>query len=301
MLNRNYIIITPCKNEEGNLPKLINSVVSQTITPKLWLIFDDGSEDNSAKIIEKATKKYDWIKLIKLPSHKRDLTKHICKIINEGFKKAILVSKKKGINYRYLANLDADIILSKNYYGQLIKSFEDNPKLGILRGDIYYPNPKGKLVLEKVKKDAARGAIKLFRRKCFEDIGGIPIIPYYGWDSAVNIKAMSKGWKVDAIDSTSVIHTRPINSVEGLWKGWKRNGESGYFFNVPIIFALIKSIKYTLKSPHSLGVAYFVGYTSSLMRGAPHVNDETIRRYYRRTRTLRNLFINQIKKDKKKL
>ena len=62
-----YIIISPVRNEEKNIEKTIQSVLSQTIKPIQWIIVDDGSSDKSSDIVEKYLKHTDWISLLKLP------------------------------------------------------------------------------------------------------------------------------------------------------------------------------------------------------------------------------------------
>jgi len=45
------------KNEENNIGKTIDSVVAQVLKPKLWIIVDDASDDNRAKIVIDKSKK----------------------------------------------------------------------------------------------------------------------------------------------------------------------------------------------------------------------------------------------------
>ena len=47
-----YILITPARNEEINLARLIKSMVSQTHRPERWVIVDDGSTDRTAEIAD---------------------------------------------------------------------------------------------------------------------------------------------------------------------------------------------------------------------------------------------------------
>ena len=56
-MNRRYIVVTPCRNEEKNLSNLVQSMTAQTIRPALWVIVDDGSTDKTGKIIDEVEKK----------------------------------------------------------------------------------------------------------------------------------------------------------------------------------------------------------------------------------------------------
>ena len=47
----NYVLVTPIKNEEANLPGLIDSIENQDLKPILWVIVDDSSDDSSPNIL----------------------------------------------------------------------------------------------------------------------------------------------------------------------------------------------------------------------------------------------------------
>jgi len=51
---RNYIIISPCRNEESFMRKTLDLVCQQSTLPKEWVIVDDGSTDETPKILEKS-------------------------------------------------------------------------------------------------------------------------------------------------------------------------------------------------------------------------------------------------------
>ena len=48
----------------------VELVVSQTFLPERWVILDDGSTDQTAKIVARYTKDYRWIELIRRPQRK---------------------------------------------------------------------------------------------------------------------------------------------------------------------------------------------------------------------------------------
>ncbi|MGV8086569.1 MAG: glycosyltransferase family 2 protein, partial [Candidatus Woesearchaeota archaeon] len=156
-MKNSYIIISPCKNEEKNITEVISSVLNQTIKPKLWVIVNDGSTDNSLKIIKKFAKKNKWIKYISLDNNKRDLNFRYSFVCNTGFKYILDYCKEKKIEYNYISLLDTDIILDKKYFESLINLMKKDNKLGIVSGGIYtkYNN---KLQYEYRNKDNPSGA-----------------------------------------------------------------------------------------------------------------------------------------------
>lgn len=61
-------VIVPVYNVEPYLDKCLNTLVNQTLKKIEIIIVNDGSKDNSEKIIEKYLKKYpEKIKYIKKP------------------------------------------------------------------------------------------------------------------------------------------------------------------------------------------------------------------------------------------
>jgi hypothetical protein len=46
----NYALITPARDEAGNLERLAGWVLEQTVRPQVWIIGDNGSRDASPEI-----------------------------------------------------------------------------------------------------------------------------------------------------------------------------------------------------------------------------------------------------------
>jgi glycosyltransferase involved in cell wall biosynthesis len=65
-----YILITPARNEEAYIEKTIQSVISQTILPKEWVIVSDGSKDQTDDIVAHYAEKYDFIQLLRAGTEK---------------------------------------------------------------------------------------------------------------------------------------------------------------------------------------------------------------------------------------
>ncbi|RJS79469.1 glycosyltransferase family 2 protein [Methanophagales archaeon] len=277
-LLRRYILITPAKNEEKNLPNLISSVLNQTNKPILWVIVDDGSEDNTPDIIMEAKRKHSWIQNVHLEEHPRDIGKRYAYVCNRGFDYALKYLKKHDLKYEYIGVLDADMILEHDFYSRLIEEFEKNPKLGIASGGEYFYDADNKLVLEEVRDETPVGCMRLWRRECFEEVGMYPIS--YSPDSVSNVLAKLRGWEIKMFREIKAIQTRRTSSAEGLWKGYKIHGESAYFRNYHPLFAMAKGLKYLSKRPYYTGIAYLYGYFSSFLKRMDKIDNKEVRDYY---------------------
>src|SRR5215469_6889271 len=120
-----YVLITPARNEEKFIEKLIHSVASQTVLPVKWVIVNDGSTDATASIISGYLPKHDWIELLNLPSHRDRSFAAKVFAVNAGLERV------KKLDYEVLGNLDSDVSFDRDYLEFLMKKFQEDPELGV--------------------------------------------------------------------------------------------------------------------------------------------------------------------------
>jgi len=109
MADEVYIsLVIPCLNEEKLLPKLLNSIKAIERSDFETIVIDNNSSDKTVQI----AKTYGVF-------GGRCLKRGVGATRNMGARKA------KG---KYLAFLDADCILEKNYIEVLVNYFNDNSK-----------------------------------------------------------------------------------------------------------------------------------------------------------------------------
>ena len=105
-------VIVPVYNCEAYLDESIQSLIRQTYFEYLEIIFiDDGSKDNSAKIISGYTEKYSNMRLIRQTNG------------------CVSAARNRGIEVasgEYIAFFDADDIAERQLYEKLFKLIEDN-------------------------------------------------------------------------------------------------------------------------------------------------------------------------------
>lgn len=276
--NTSFILVTAEKNEEKSLPNLIKSVINQSFRPVLWVIVNDASTDQSPQIINKACKKYKWIKKLDLTAPKEDLGYRFSYVCRAGFKYALKYCKKNYISYEFIGLLDADILLENNYYENLIKHFLNNPSWGIISGGLW--NYNGRTYIHvKVRPDLPLGAARFWRKKCFLETDGYLLT--YAPDSVSNIKAKLKGWKTKRLEEIKVRQTRMTRAREGLNKGFKRRGEASYFVYLHPIIIVLKFLNYMFRHRISIGIAYITGYFESFINKKRRINDEDIIKFNR--------------------
>jgi len=181
-----YVIITPVRDEALYIEKTIESVASQTIKPVEWVIVNDGSTDDTGKIIDQYSKNYPWM--------------HIIHRENRGFRKSgggVIEAFYDGYNslkskdWDFIVKLDGDLSFKQDYFEGCFERFRANPKLGIAGGTICHLI-NGILKPEKNPQFHVRGATKIYRKVCWDAIGGLIKAP--GWDAVDEVKANMLGW-----------------------------------------------------------------------------------------------------------
>src|SRR2546427_1950060 len=135
--NEGYALVTPAKNEEANLLKVAEAVVNQTVTPRLWVIVDDGSTDRTQQIIRDLQGNQSWIVASSLPEHRRDINVHYAEVCKHGFDVAIRYLEEHDISYEFLGLIDADTVVESRYFEKLIGEFRRDRGLGVASGGLF--------------------------------------------------------------------------------------------------------------------------------------------------------------------
>ncbi|WMW25432.1 glycosyltransferase family A protein [Methanolobus sediminis] len=278
-MDSNYVLITPIKNEEANIGKLIDSVVSQSLKPILWVIIDDHSTDSSSLFIKKAETQYKWIKSLTPEAKKnnRDLGFHLPKIMQIGFDFAYQFCKSNGTNFEYVGNIDGDIYLDPRYFESMIEEFVQNPKVGVASGYPYIV--KDCQFVPATTSDLPSGGVLLLRKDCFDLIGGIP--QSYSYDSVINVRARLAGYEVKRFPTAKHFSTRYAQGADGNWKRYVTLGKSHYYIGYAFPLVFLRSIRYSFSKIPLSGMAYFLGYFSSQVNRQEKIPDLEVRNYFR--------------------
>lgn len=261
------LIVTPARNEAHQIRGAIESVLSQTLRPWRYYLVSDGSDDGTDEIMRSYAEEYDFIHYLR----REKPTEEMLRV------ERVTPGQIGSLNYAledvgkhswdYLAVLDADIELPKNWYEILIHKFNDNPDLGLAGGFLKSILPDGSRAPGGfVNPDAVGGPVQMFRRQCFEQIGGLKT--YGHADCVAVIQAREKGWKVRSYPEIVGKHHVPFEGyspkirykVPALYK----LGRMDYVMYVPFWFVLIQSTVRCFSRPWLLaGVARFAGYISA--------------------------------------
>jgi glycosyltransferase involved in cell wall biosynthesis len=205
-----YVLITPAKNEQLYIGETIRSVVAQTLRPIRWIIVDDGSTDQTARTVAEACTEYPFISLISQRGTEGRSFGSKVAAFNAG------LEMLKDADFSFIGNLDADISLPPNYYQSVLAEFDLDPKLGIAGGTVF-TNVGNRFASYDETADSVAGAVQLFRRECFEEVGGYPRLRRGGIDAVAEITARMHGWSVRKTLAVHAYEHRRTGSAQSGW------------------------------------------------------------------------------------
>lgn len=272
--NSRYIIVTAAKNEEKFIELPLNAVINQTILPEKWIIVSDGSTDNTDKIIEEYSLKYDFIELLKvLPLANRRNFQSQSAAINLG------ISKVKNMDYDFIGNIDADVSFEPDYFEKILMKFYENEKLGLAGGTIQ--ERQGNVFKDRKTNNtrSVPNAIQLFRRECYEDINGYKILKYGGHDVLAEYESRMHGWEVKSFPEIKVHHHRITNTGNGsTLNQFIRIGKMDYSLGSHPLFELLKCLsRITVKPFFVASLLRFSSYLwSALIREERSISKDVI-------------------------
>ena len=274
-----YAVVTPCRNEEAYLPRIIESVVNQTMRPAVWVIVDDGSDDQTAAIVEEAARAHDWIHLHKRPDRgARAVGGGVVEAFNDGLRQIVLS------DYDYVCKLDADLGLPERYFESIVELMEADPVRGNLSGKTYIQTGSGRWVSERMGDENAIGPAKFYRVACFNDIGGF--VKQASWDGIDGHRCRMHGWIAESIDREDlrIRHYRPQGTSQvSVWTGRKRWGRGKYFMGSSIMYVTAVSVYRMIERPFIIGgFGILCGYVISWMRRDERYDDRDYLRFFRR-------------------
>jgi len=255
-----YVLITAARNEAEFIQRTIDSVVGQTVRPLRWIIVSDGSTDDTDDIVKKYVPNHDWIELLRLPERAQRNFAGKAGAISAGY------ARVAGLEFDIIGNLDADVSFEQDYLAFLMGKFAESPRLGVAGTPYREEDAKHD---ERFKSpDHVSGACQMFRRRCFEEIGGYQPVGSGGIDLIALLSAQAKGWQTRRFDEKACLHHRNVGSglYAGIWRRKLNHGKVDYLLGSHPAFEIFRSV-YQMKSrPYILGGALMlVGYAWAML------------------------------------
>jgi glycosyltransferase involved in cell wall biosynthesis len=256
----NYVLITPARNEEQFIELTIRSVVRQTVRPLRYVIVSDGSTDRTEEIAQRFAREHEWIELVKMPERSERHFAGKVHSFNAGY------ARMKSLPYGVIASLDADISFEPEYFSFLLSKFQLFPKLGVAGTPF---NEGGEVYDYRFSSTShVSGACQLFRRACFEEIGGYLPVRGGGIDVIAVLSARMKGWRTQTFTEKTCVHHRPMGlaSHKGKMVANFKLGQRQYCLGFHPVWQTFRSGYQMTRKPYVLaGSALLAGYFWALL------------------------------------
>jgi glycosyltransferase involved in cell wall biosynthesis len=272
-----YVLITPARNEEAYIEKTLRSVVSQTVMPEQWVIVDDASTDSTAQLVENYVRDYPWIELVRRTQRSERSFSRKVDAFNAGLQR--LGSRE----FEVIGNLDADLSFDPEYLEFLMDKFAEDPKLGVA-GTPFVENGYDSARDSFEGENHVAGGCQLFRRQCFEEIGGYIGNPAGGIDWIAVTTARMKGWKTCSFPEKRFHHYRSLGTAErGIVASLFSYGEKDYYLGGSPVWELFRVCYRSAKHPFIIGgLALLAGYCWAALRRTKRPISPELMRFHRR-------------------
>jgi glycosyltransferase involved in cell wall biosynthesis len=260
-----YVLVTPARNERDLIEGAIRSVIAQTHLPSKWVIVSDGSTDGTDEIVARFAKKHTWIESLRMPEH-RDRSfaaKAVC--FNAGY------DHLKSTNFDLIGNLDADITFGQDYYEFLVGKFAEMPRLGVAGTPFIQDanQPENHTYAHQFADlQHVSGACQMFRRRCFEEVGGYTPIKGGGIDWVAVTTARMKGWGTRTFLEKTCFHHRKMGTANrNPLMARFRHGQEDYYVGGHPLWQVLRGIFQMKTKPLVLGGLFLIlGYFWAMAR-----------------------------------
>lgn len=278
-----YAVVTPARNERGNLERLAASMLGQTHKPLTWVVVDDGSDDGTGEVATRLASDHPWIRVAMRAAETGELASGR----REG---RDLLAFRRGIEQLpervdVVVKVDADTSFDPDYFERLMTRFAEQPDLGIA-GGACYELENGDWVRRKVVATHPRGASRAYRWECLDAV--MSLEPKMGWDGLDEVKAALQGYRSQAFSDLGFRHHRLVGGRE---KGRLRNGtaqgRASWYMGYRPSYLLLRTI---YRMPRDRGAGgMIIGYLAAAIERKPRCPDRDVIRHVRHAQRLRTV------------
>jgi biofilm PGA synthesis N-glycosyltransferase PgaC len=277
---RDCVVLTPARNEAERLPRLAESLAAQSLRPRLWLVIENGSTDDTVDVTRSLEKKYSFAQLRQIPFPKQAPSRggpvvHALHAALDDLPD----------DFGMVIKVDADVTLDERYIERLVEEFVREPELGVASGTCY-EEEAGRWVQRHMTADMVWCAARAYRRSCLDAI--LPFAESFGWDSIDIAKAQLQGWRTLTFTDLPFQHHRAEGERDGLpGVAWANQGRGCHFLSYRPSYVAFRALNGMRRDPRAIMMIW--GYISSALRRSTRYEDATVCERIRRDQRLRFL------------
>jgi hypothetical protein len=276
---RSYVVVTPVRDEEENLPRLAASLAEQAVRPQAWLIVDNGSTDGTLELAKRLGERHEWIRVLTIPgTEAADRGGPVVRALH-----AAIASITE--HPQIFVNVDADISFEPDYFQRLLAHFDEDPSLGIASGSAYELNGDD-WEQRFVTGSTVWGASRAYRWDCLQQL--LPLEQRVAWDGVDEFKANARGWRTATFEDLPFRHHRREGERDGSsWRVAVNQGRTAHFLAYRPSYLVMRALWHARRDPAA--VAMLWGYAGSAIKREPQNADAEGRAYLRSQQSFRNV------------
>jgi glycosyltransferase involved in cell wall biosynthesis len=249
------VIISPCRDEQATLERTIACMKAQTLAPVRWIVVDDGSKDRTPEILARAAQEIPWLRVVRRTDRGfRKVGGGVIDAFYDGLASA-------DVDYDFVGKMDVDLEFSPRYLEHIMGHFARDPRLAAASGKVFRPEGDG-FVEEFMIDEMVAGQFKLYRRHCFEEIGGF--VREVMWDGIDFHKARMRGYRTASLpdEELRIIHLRLMGSSDkNVYRGRLRWGRGQWFMGTAFPYIVASGALRMKEKPYVLGgLTIIAGY-----------------------------------------
>jgi biofilm PGA synthesis N-glycosyltransferase PgaC len=254
-----YVLITPARNEAAFIELTLKSVIDQTVKPLRWVIVSDGSTDGTDELVKRYAVEHPWIELVRMPERRERHFAGKVRAFDAGRERV------KHLDYEIIGNLDGDISFEPDFFSFLLSKFAENPRLGV--GGTAFREGSQQYNYRFTGIEHVSGQCQMFRRQCFEEIGGYIAAETGGIDLMAVLTARMKGWQTRTFPEKIFLHHRKMGTAKyGAVRAKLKDGEKDYVLGGHPLWELFRAVYQLANPPYILGgCALLLGYVWSMV------------------------------------
>lgn len=279
MATGSYAIVTPIRNEVAHLTNLLESLRAQTVPPLLWVVVDNGSDDETPTLAARLADENEWVRFVSAPL---PAASERAGPIVHAFEAGIAAID---LDVDAVAKVDADVTLPPEYFERLLGELARDPRIGMLSGS-GHEQEEGEWVERPVTGDHVWGAARLYRRECLLEL--LPLERRTGWDGIDILEANVRGWTTGLVAGLPFFHHRREGSRAPSRRAqWTAQGRAAHYMGYRAPYLIGRALYRARRDPTAL--AMVVSYLRASARRQPQVERAGLREFVRERQRLRRL------------
>jgi biofilm PGA synthesis N-glycosyltransferase PgaC len=265
-------MVTPARNEAAFIEETLKAVIAQSVRPTQWVIVSDGSTDGTDEIVKSYAARHKWIVHLRLPDRTERHFAGKVYAFNAGYELL------KDVEYDIIGNLDADTTFDSDQFAFLLDRFSRNSRLGV--AGTAFVEGAHRYNYRFTSSSHVSGCCQLFRRECFEAIGGYVPIKIGGIDLVAVLTARLVGWETRTFPEKVATHHRKVGTAKQsqLMVAF-RGGKGDYMLGTHPLWEACRTPYQMTMRPYVLaGVLRLAGFTIAMVTRSPKlVSDELLK------------------------